>query len=333
MINVRRKIVNTAVIVTVGIAGLVFANSQTITDNIIALQYNTSEEMQNIIDTVGMTDGSNVVFKASKPVLHKTQQFNELCGGFEDKDSVHVLGCYTGSNIHLFEVSDERLEGMTEVTAAHELLHAVYNRLNFFEKTKIKNLLVEEYESLIKKNPELEERMQAYSDLEESQFINELHSVLGTEVGTLSPELESYYNKIFKNRQEVFSLFNSYTTYMKELSVQINNITDKLGKLNDDIDEKTLAYQSSVDLFNKDVDVFIQRNQNREFSGNPEEFYRIKDELSLRESQLDDELANLNASVVEYNKLRDELILLDETATDIVKSMDSKFAAPKQVAE
>ena len=35
-----------------------------------------------------------------------------------------VLGCYANREISIFNVTDQRLDGIREVTAAHEMLHA-----------------------------------------------------------------------------------------------------------------------------------------------------------------------------------------------------------------
>lgn len=302
-----------------------------VSDYLSAAQYNVSPKMGTIVENISLTDPADLVFKASHPTLNKTQQFNQQCGASLDRESVQILGCYTSGKIHLFEVTDERLAGMTEVTAAHELLHAMYQRLNFVEKANLKTLLKSEYEKTSKSDPAIVERMKVYAELNEDDFMNELHSVLGTEVENLSPALEGHYRTVFTDRGSVFKLFDSYTTYLKDLNDKIDDLTGKINALNVALGEEAEAYREALDSFNRDVDAFVQRNQQYEFSDNQGEFYRLRDEFTVRKSQLEQEREGLNAKVAEYNKLRDELILLDETATEIVKSMDSSFAAPKKV--
>ena len=62
-------------------------------------------------------------------VISDVRAFRERCS-FDERTI--VLGCYRGGGrgIVIFGVTDPRLHGVEQVTAAHELLHAAYERLS-----------------------------------------------------------------------------------------------------------------------------------------------------------------------------------------------------------
>ena len=168
---------------------LVYSNRQLVSDTISASQYQASPEMQSIIDRISLTSAGDRIFRASHPTLNASESFNENCSGVEHSESDLIIGCYTGDKIHLFEITDERLDGIVEVTSAHELLHAQFDRLSAQDKAQLAAQLRQEFEVQAERDPALRERMKVYEHLSPESFANELHSVLGTEVSDLSPEL------------------------------------------------------------------------------------------------------------------------------------------------
>src|SRR5690606_25698564 len=118
------------------------------------------------------------LFYVHNPELLNKVDFQGKCLHTEE---TIVLGCYiTNSKIYVFDVSDERLHGVEEVTAAHEMLHAAYDRLNAKEKTRIDGMLSEVF------NQSTDERLKAtvesYRKRDPSVVPNELHSIIGTEI-------------------------------------------------------------------------------------------------------------------------------------------------------
>lgn len=307
-------------------AGIAYANRQYIQDVIAASQYDPSTEMQRVIDRVVFTDAGSIMFRASKPTLDSTQGFNTQCAAVIHRESDQVVGCYTGSSIHLFHISDERLDGMVEVTAAHELLHAAYQRLSESERTQIGLELEREYERLQSESPALAERMSVYSELDHDAFVNELHSVLGTEVPNLSPTLETHYSRYFANRSQLLTLFDQYNGYFLELDAQRSALHEQLDALSADISLQSSTYEDALATFNADARDFTARNERFEFSASPSVFFAIRQALESRRSQLESDRLSLNSDIEQYNALRDQLIELDTTAEDLFRSINSNFA-------
>src|SRR5690606_10396580 len=121
-----------------------------------------------------------------------------------------ILGCYTSADrVFIYDITNEQLDGIEEVTAAHEMLHAVWNRMSSSERASIEKELRSAYEKL--GDGTVKERMDYYVRTEPTEIANELHSILGTEVANLSDSLEAYYAQFF-NRERVLALHDNYNS-------------------------------------------------------------------------------------------------------------------------
>jgi len=334
-VNRKRGFSIVAAVLTVAIVAagvLAYVNRQYLQDVYAASQFTPDEELQGVMDRIALSDRGERIFRASAPTLESSQQFSVQCAAVIHRESDQVVGCYTGSRIHLFHIIDERLDGMVEVTAAHELLHAVYKRMSPSEKVEINAELEAEYERLKAEDPDLEKRMQVYADLPPSGFVNELHSVLGTEVRDLSPKLEQHYAKYFMDRSKILALYDNYQAYFKELDRERTLLSDELTALGADIDQRSASYEEALASYNAAVNSLMARNERFEFSDNPAEFYALRDQLNNRRSLLEEQRRDLNAAVEAYNAKRERLLELNAVAEDLIRSIDSDFAPPASTA-
>jgi flagellar biosynthesis chaperone FliJ len=122
-----------------------------------------------------------------------------------------ILGCYKGGDrgIYLYRVSDPRLDGVVEVTAAHEMLHAAYERLSSDERRSLDRQLEAFYRQSLR-DERVKTTVDSYKTLEPSELPNEMHSIFATEVAVLPTELEQYYTRYFRDRQRVVALATAY---------------------------------------------------------------------------------------------------------------------------
>lgn len=117
------------------VAGWVVLNRQYVVDQLVVWQYQPSSEVAQLAERAQMNDKGTFYFYASEPQLDGTAKFNEVCKRQEENSA--ILGCFTNGKIFVYNISDKRLNGVEEVTAAHEMLHAVYVRLSSSEKTTL----------------------------------------------------------------------------------------------------------------------------------------------------------------------------------------------------
>lgn len=309
-------------------AATVYVYRSDIRDVVIASTFVADSRISEIVSDISPTPLGRRTFLASEPTIGGREQFAQWCAGVDHSEEGHVLGCFAERKIHLFEVTDERLDGIVEVTAAHELLHAAFSRLGDSERSELTKQLREEYDVISDENPELIERMSVYEQLSDRAYANELHSVLGTEVADLSPGLEAHYAKYFSDREAILAMYNSYHAVFAELTARADELSAELEALRADIEQRTEIYDESVRQFNADVADFTARNERYEFSGQKELFESVRSELMSRQAALELELSELRADTDRFNELRDELHKLNAVSTELNQVLDSKLHSP-----
>jgi hypothetical protein len=317
---------HTAAIITliasVIIACLLFFNRQYFTDQLSVWQYTPSDQIVGLADSSGMGDEGKFFFYASKPNLEPAESFNEKCSRKEKNTA--VLGCYNGQFIFIYNVTDEKLNGIREVTAAHEMLHAAYDRLTDAERDKVNRLVEKEYETL-KDNPAFAERMAFYARTEPGERDNELHSLIGTEISSISDELEAHYKRYFSDRSRVVALHAKYEKVFNDLQARSKTLSDQLTKLGEAIESGTSRYNTSVNQLNQDIDVFNGRAQDGGFE-NETSFTVAREGLLERARQLERDRTMINDQVAQYEALRQELISVASESDALNKSIDSSLA-------
>ena len=288
---------------------------QNIIDQIIVWQYHPSTEISGLIERAGMNDQGKFLFFASQPALYPAKDasiFNKDCDRVESTTA--ILGCYSNFRIYIYDVTDKQLDGVREVTAAHETLHAVYARMNSDEKTKVDNLIESEYKQL-KNNKELADLVAFYNRTEPGQRDNELHSIIGTEIASINPELETHYSKYFSNRQKVVSLNAKYIGVFNQLKIRADALLAQYNALSSNISTRLSQYNSDVEVFNNDVAAFNQRANNQGFSSQ-DQFTSERNALVARSA----ELATVrNVIIQDTNKLEAILKAYNSIASESKK--------------
>ncbi len=311
----------------VGVSFFAVLNKQYIIDSVRFWQYQPSSVVATIAARDELTDSGRFVFYASQPESHSGQAFNSKCNRKEENTA--ILGCYVNDRIYLYDVTDKRLDGINEVTAAHEMLHAVYQRLSDGEKATVDKLVEAEYAKL-KVNPEYQDRMAYYDRTEPGARDNELHSIIGTEVASVSPELEAHYAKYFSNRSIVTGLYAKYNGVFTALSQQTQQLAKQLDSLSKQIDTATKQYEADIKQLNADVATFNQRADSGKFTSQAQ-FNAERQALVNRSNSLETNAKSVNALIVQYNQLKDEYNATATQSNDLYKSIDSTLTPTPQV--
>jgi hypothetical protein len=312
-----------AALISVSVAALLFFNRQYVVDQVNVWQYQPTLPVEQLVDRSGMNDQGKFYFYASTPTLESTQVFNDKCGGHRE-ESTAILGCYAAQKIYIYNVTDARLDGIREVTAAHEMLHAVYERMNEDERQKVNALLEAEY-SKLKNDKNLSERMAFYAKTEPGQRDNELHSVIGTEVASISKGLEEHYKKYFTDRQKVVALHTKYATVFSDLQMRSDELINELKALGNTIEEDTITYNNAVGQLDRDIEAFNARANSGGFTSQAQ-FNAERSNLMSRVSALDSLRDKINTNVAKYESLREELTSIASTSDALNKSIDSSLA-------
>ena len=189
-----------------------------------------------------MTPYAKRLYYVNKPAVEAKDKFNKHCSnGF---DQVTVLGCYAGNRqgIYIYDVTDARLDGIQQVTAAHEMLHQAYDRLDAKTRASVDSQLQAYYKTVTDSN--LRGKITDYQKTEPHDVVNEMHSVFGTEVDKLPPGLEAYYKRYFTNRAKITIFHDHYQAAFDERTKQLDDYDTQITALKKQIEDGKASIQS-----------------------------------------------------------------------------------------
>jgi hypothetical protein len=267
-----------------------------------------------------MTDEGRFLFYASKPVVASGKTFDDACAAHQE--GVGILGCYLPGDrsIHLFDVTDPRLDGLEEVVAAHEMLHAAWDRMSQAERDALAPLL----EAEVAKRADdttLADTLAFYATSEPGERLNELHSILGTEYADLSPALEAHYGLYFSDRKAIAALHETSNAVFVEQAKQVSDLVAQINALIDGIDTDYAAYNSGYDQLGLDVDDFNARAQSGKFSSQSE-FEAERNVLIGRQADLDNLYASIADRKAQYTDLVTQLDALNAEGAELNQSIN-----------
>jgi hypothetical protein len=299
-----------------GAAIWALSNWQRIDDQFTVWKFIPTATLQEYVDRSTMSGEGEFLFYASVPTVHEDGDFDTVCSN--RKEDVGILGCYLPStkSIHLYDVTDERLDGIKEVIASHEMLHAAWDRMRPDEQAAVGALLEKEFEALAG-DTDLAARMEFYAETEPGERLNELHSIIGTEIADLSPELEAHYATYFTDRGALVALHVTSDAVFTDLQARAEALVTSLDALRAGVEADFATYNAGYDSLNADIDSFNARADaggfasQREFAAERAALIARQDSLDAlfatieqREAQYEtgvNELNSLNAQVVELN--------------------------------
>lgn len=290
------------------------ADTQYVHDASVAWSHPVDGDVAAIARATGMSREGELVFRASRPAVEDDDLFTQHCA----LEGGAVLGCYAAGTIYVYDVTDERLAGTVEVTAAHEMLHAAYERLPRVERERVDALVAERVAAIPEDDP-------VFADLElyaPEQFADEWHSRIGTEFADLSPELEAHYARYFDDRTLVIALNVQANAAFDAIQQQVDALLAEIDVLGPQIDERAAAYEAAAAAFTADVDAFNRRAETPGGFASQAQFDRERAALEARAAALDAEVVAINDQVAHYNGLVEQLTALDADYADLYSALD-----------
>lgn len=271
-------------VAVVGIALLAWFNRYNIYDWYRLLDYTPPSAIVQLANQTTMTPYARKLFYVYHPIIEASAAFNQDC---QVTEQAIVLGCTAiNKGIWLYSVSDPQLNGVEQVTAAHEMLHVAYSRLSSSELKYINNLVMTTYNKLAPTDPLLKSEYESYLKTEGAGAVpNEMHSVLGTEISSLPPALETYYKQYFTNRQAIVNYANRYEAVFTLRQQEVQQDDQQLSTWQKQIssDEQTLQTQ--------DQQIQTQQSQLNQYRSSGED------------TQYNDAIPSYNQNVNSYNSL------------------------------
>lgn len=295
---------------------------QTILDYSRAFQYQPSSAVASIVQRTAMSDQGRFLFYASNPEILGSPQFTTECPIKTEKTST-ILGCYAAQRIYVYDVINSELDGIKDVTAAHEMLHAAYERLSGPERARVDRLTETEYNRL-KSDQAFAARVKLYDTIEPDQRANELHSIIGTEIGTVSQELEQYYGRYFKDRSKVVELQRKYSTVFAELKQKSDALVAYLNDLANKINAEKAEYNTRVDALNLKVSRFNADAKAGDLT--TQQFVSQRRALLAESDELEALRTTINDRVTQYESKKSEYLAIAAHTDELNRSIDSKLA-------
>lgn len=298
----------------VGMVGALLLERQAIQDAVKLHGYAAPSAVTQLAADDTMTNEARHLLYVNHPEVTAGTAFTSHCPVGDEKTV--VLGCYTGDDngIYIYQVSDTRLTGVEQVTAAHEMLHAAYRRLSSSERSKVDSWLMDYYQHDLT-DPRVKSTIEAYKRSEPNDVVNEMHSVFGTEVPNLPASLENYYRQYFTNRTTVTAFTADYQAEFTDRQQQVASYDTRLKgmKLQIETSESSLN-QQQASLASQSQQLQAQRSSGQIAAYNAG-------------------VSSYNQAVGRYNGLLTSTKLLISQYNDIVSKRNSLALEEQQLAQ
>jgi hypothetical protein len=264
----------------------------------------SSPEVERLATVTTMTPEAQQLFYQQDPEIVPKQSFHTHCRQASHAlEKTIILGCYRSNGykgrILIQSVTDERLQGTMEVTAAHEMLHAAYHQLSAVERDWLASKLKKARQLV--KEPRLLSILKRYEAGDPAIYLNELHSHLGVELSDLGdPQLEKYYQKYFLDRQQVVAL-------AQESQGTLNQLKAQTSQLKPEIETLEASLKEEAALIRQMSDELKTRWQNLDQMQSDLMNLKLQAEQSLRQgdaglvSEFEFAQSRYNAEVSDYN--------------------------------
>lgn len=312
----RQKVRVSVLFVVVVAAALIQTQRQSLLDWWHLRGYAAPAAVAQIATEDTMTSKARQLLYINHPQITNGSAFAKNCPKGSEKTV--VLGCYIGndSGIYIYAVSDARLNGVEQVTAAHEMLHAAYRRLSSSERTKVDAELTDFYEHDLT-DQRVKDTIAAYQKSEPNDVVNEMHSVFGTEVANLPDSLERYYAQYFTKRSVVTGFTADYQAEFTDRQAQITAYDSELSDLKSQISSNEAELdrrRSALDSQSARMDAERSSNQISAYNADVDSYNQAVNEYNAlltstkaQINQYNDIVAKRNGIALEEQQLAQEL--------------------------
>lgn len=254
----------------------------------LLLRENTgSRELRDIAQKSGLSSKGKLLYYRADPELVDADKMIQVCP-YKQETSIE-FGCYDSikNKIYILKVPDEFYKDIEYTTAAHEVLHVAWKKLDARTKKRISNLIIQKYTgSSDNEINSVRKTMEAYG-IDKNVIPDELHSFFGSEVSdsTLPVELVDHYEQYFQYRilsiqaQKVFE--EKVNTRLKNLEIERTRLDSEEIRLSEykatyldkileymkqneyygdyvRYNENLEAYNKNVEIYNRQIEAYKQ---------------------------------------------------------------------------
>jgi len=293
------------------VLSLVALNWQNIQDWQALRNYHPPAAVAQLANQDTMTPYARKLFYVNHPDIEDKAMFVKSCPNNGGEQTI-ILGCYHGGQhgIFVLSVSDPRLDGVLQVTAGHEMLHAAYDRLSSADRNKVDAMLMDYYNHGLH-DQRIQAVIAAYKKTEPQDVVNEMHSVFSTEIASLPAPLEAYYKRYFTNRQQVARFAAQYQQEFTSRHDAVKQDDAQLAQWKAQIDSLNAELQLRQTLISQQQ----QTLQAQRASGNYQAYNAGVPDYNALVDQYNAEVSQLKLLITQYNQLvvaRNSIVLQEQ---------------------
>jgi len=292
-----------------------FAKAQAIEDWWKLRGYTPPADVAALARQDTMNSYTRRLFYINHPrLIGSVSAFRQECS--EDEQTI-VLGCYHPGleGIFIYNVQTPELAGVTQVTAAHEVLHAVYERLSSSQRNSLDALLESYYKSGLQ-DPRVIAEVKLYQQTEPNDVMDEMSCTFGTEISSLPADLEAYYNQYFTNRAAIVAFATQYQGAFATREAQLNANDAQLVGLKAQIGSEEATLSAELGQINADrtrLDADRSNGQIDQYNAGVDSYNSEVDTYDTGIKNLQTDIADYNELVTERNAIADELASLEKS--------------------
>lgn len=281
-----------------GVLAALIINKQAIHDWWRLRGYQPPSAIQRLADQITMTDEAKHLFYLNQPqLLSSVESFREQCPNSQEHV---VLGCYHSNQggIYIYNVKSPDLQGISQVTAAHEDLHAAYDRLSDKDRKYVDGLLRDYYDHGLQ-DERVKNVIDLYRKTEPNDLLNEMHSIFGTEIAQLPAPLEAYYKRYFKSRAAVVAYQKRYEQAFTARQQVLQADDRQLAAMKTQIDARQaqlVVRLAQLQAAKSQLDNLLAAGQNGAYNAGISDY-------NTQVNNYNAELASLRAYIENYNDL------------------------------
>lgn len=258
------------------------------------LGYRPDEKVSQMEEDLELTGTGRRIFAATQPVIEGSTEFNEHCQSHNV--DVTLLGCYTEGRIYVYEVTVEELKSSNMVTTAHELLHAVWERMSAWEKTEVEGWLDTVYQE---RKEWFDEELETYANEDRTE---EIYTRAATKLKDLPEGLEKHYAKFFQNRGKIVEAYVAYETPFEELQKELEQLMAEIVRVKTEVERERQEYLNGVDNLDAKISQFNSCANTAGCFTSESEFERRRNALLSERNALEAARESLNQKITENNQ-------------------------------
>ena len=256
--------------------------------------YEKSEMVVAIVSDLQLTAAGRRIFAATRPTVEGSKEFNEHCDSHDAE--ISLLGCYIDGRIYIYEIELAQLAPVNKVTAAHELLHAVWERMGESERRQVSGWLDQVYNE---RREWFEGELEVY-DAEDRR--EEIYARAGTKLADLPDELENHYAKYFQNRAVIVQFYQDYEAPFLALQLEMEELFDQIQAVSEEVELGRETYLRDLEKLDAKIDQFNACAETAGCFVSQAEFIRQRQALLAEREHLEAVRAELNGKIAQNNQ-------------------------------